>query len=111
MATGIPAERVRNNYCLRSSDADEVNGEFSDAGFLRIVPARAKAGDVLLVQAGPGQLHVVILTPDGFVHADAGLRRVVEVPGPVDWPIVSAWRHPEVGSAPESRPNARIGRM
>jgi hypothetical protein len=34
----------------------------------------------------------VILTPGGFVHADAGLRRVVERLGAVPWPVVGCWR-------------------
>lgn len=98
MATG--ASGVRKDYCLRSSDADEVNGEFGASGFLRIAPAAAEAGDLLLVRAGPAQLHVVILTPDGYLHADARLRRVTEVPGPPPWPVLSAWRHPDYEAMP-----------
>jgi cell wall-associated NlpC family hydrolase len=39
------------------------------------------AGDVLLLQWGPAQPHCAIVTQRGFVHAHAGLRRVVESPG------------------------------
>lgn len=103
MAIGIPAERVRRDYDLRSSRAEEFNHDMHDLGFLRIAPVEAEAGDVVLVRAGPAQLHIVVLMPDGFLHADAGLRRVVEVPGRMPWPALSAWRHPghEAG-APES---------
>ena len=52
----------------------------------------AAAGDVLLCRVGPGQLHVTVRTETGVVHADAALRRVVERPGAVPWPILSAWR-------------------
>lgn len=93
MAFGLTA--VRRDYALRSSDPEQVNGEFAASGFERIAPVEVGAGDVLLVRAGPGQLHVLILTPDGYLHADAGMRRVVEVPGPVVWPVLSAWRHPD----------------
>lgn len=93
MVFGMSA--VRRDYDLRSSDAGMVDGEFAASGFLRIAVKGATAGDVLLVRPGPGRLHVVILSPTGFVHADAGLRRVVEVPGAVAWPVVSAWRHPD----------------
>lgn len=93
MTFGLTA--VRRDYCLRSGDADEVNGEFAAGGFSAIAVTAAGAGDVLLVRVGPGRLHVVILTPEGYLHADAGLRRVVEVPGAVAWPVVSAWRHPD----------------
>lgn len=93
MATGARPADVRSDYCLRSGDADQVNGEFDEAGFIRLAPSQAGEGDLLLVQPGPAQLHVVILTPGGYLHADMRLRRVVEVPGPVPWPVLSAWRH------------------
>ena len=54
--------------------------------------ATAEPGDVLLMAAGPGQLHLGIWTRDGFVHADAGLRRVVERPGMPPWPLIGVWR-------------------
>lgn len=105
MATG--AKNVRSDYGLRSSDPGEVNGDFSDCGFIRIAPRAAEAGDLLLVQAGPAQLHVVILTPEGYLHADARLRRVVEVPGELPWPILSAWRHPDHEAMPHTKRNLR----
>ena len=49
-------------------------------------------GDLLLLASGPGQLHLAIRTASGIVHADAGLRRVVERPGEVPWPVIAAWR-------------------
>ncbi|MEH3035799.1 MAG: peptidoglycan endopeptidase [Sphingomonas adhaesiva] len=49
-------------------------------------------GDVLLCRVTVAQLHLVVRTAGGFVHADAGLRRVVERPGKVPWPVVAAWR-------------------
>jgi murein DD-endopeptidase / murein LD-carboxypeptidase len=50
-----------------------------------------KAGDILLLEAGPAQFHLGIFTGDGLIHADAGLRRVVETPGPIRWPILGIW--------------------
>lgn len=95
MVFGLTA--VRRDYGLRSSSVEEVDGEFAQSGFGCIAPGQARSGDVLLVRAGPAQLHVVILTAEGYLHADAGLRRVVEVPGAVAWPVLSAWRHPDNG--------------
>lgn len=46
------------------------------------------AGDILLLRCGPAQPHCVILTPRGFVHAHAGLRRVVETPGSPPDPLL-----------------------
>ena len=49
-------------------------------------------GDVLLFAAGPGQLHLAIASERGMIHADAGLRRVVERPGVTPWPVLGVWR-------------------
>ena len=80
---------VPSGYALRSGDASRVFAVISVAG---LVEAReARAGDLLLLRTGPGQLHFAIWTGDGIVHADAMLRRVVERPG-VRWPVVGRWR-------------------
>ena len=114
MATGVRKDKVRRDYCLHSNDADEVNRELDDCGLIRIAPAAASEGDVLLVRTGPVGLHVVTLTGGGYLHADMRRRRVAEVPGRVPWPVLSAWRHPAVAAedplAPEllghgGRPN------
>jgi len=94
MATGIPKEKVRRNYGLCSSDPDEANDDFDRCGFIRIAPAAARYGDFLLVRPRPGALHLLVLTDRGYVHADMRRRKVVEAPGPVPWPVLSAWRHP-----------------
>lgn len=91
MATRTPRARVREDYSLRFADAEEANRDLEECGFVRLAPAEIEAGDLLLVESGPGQLHAVILTEEGYLHAHAGLRRVVETPGPVPWPILSAW--------------------
>jgi hypothetical protein len=51
------------------------------------------AGDVLLFAVGAGQLHGGVRTVFGIVHADAGLRRVVERPGWPEWLLLGAWRY------------------
>jgi cell wall-associated NlpC family hydrolase len=51
----------------------------------------AAAGDLLLCRAAGG-LHLAIRTEAGVVHADAGLRRVVERPGAPPWPVLAAYR-------------------
>lgn len=53
----------------------------------------ARPGDLLLVLAGPAQHHLVIAAPEGnYVHAHAGLGRVVVSPAPLLWPVVAHWR-------------------
>jgi hypothetical protein len=52
-----------------------------------------RAGDVLLIRPGPAQHHLVIAaTAGGFVHAHAGLRRVVLTPAPLGWTVEHHWR-------------------
>lgn len=55
----------------------------------------ARPGDLLVLAPAVGRRHVAVATPDGIVHAHAGLGRVVE--GPLDpaWRLVAAWRFPE----------------
>ncbi len=82
--------RVPAGYALRGGDAAGVIAAIEAAGFVRTdTPAPAA---LLLLAPGPYQHHLAILTDRGFVHADAGLRRVVEVPGLPRWPLIAAWR-------------------
>ena len=98
MATRLDAGQVPRNYdMLASRDPEEVKAEFEACGFIRLSLAEIEPGDILLVNVRPGHLHAAIITPDGYLHADARLRCVVEVPGAVPWPILSAWRVPEDG--------------
>jgi len=70
------------------------------------VPARrlglsdrsSQTGDIVLGALGSSQNHVVILSggfaghASSFIHAHAGLRRVVRTPGDIPWPIIARWR-------------------
>jgi murein DD-endopeptidase / murein LD-carboxypeptidase len=58
--------------------------------FLRRVGA-AQSGDILFCDAGPAQYHLGIWTGHSLIHADAGIGRVVELAGPVPWPVRSVW--------------------
>ncbi|WP_242098503.1 MULTISPECIES: peptidoglycan endopeptidase [unclassified Sphingomonas] len=79
---------VPSGYALRGGDPASVIARI-DA-----VLARAAAdapGDIVLTTTGPGQLHLAVRVAGGFVHADAGLRRVVMRPGEPPWPLLAAW--------------------
>lgn len=90
VAAALGVEQVRADYALRGGSANELAGELRAAG---LRPAdKPCPGDVLVMRAGPGQLHLGIWTGGGLIHADAGLRRVVERPGEPPWPIVERWR-------------------
>ena len=90
VAAALGRSGVRRDYALRGGCLEALRAELVGA---ELQPAQvAQAGDVLVVRAGAGQLHLGIWTGDGLVHADAGLRRVVERPGEVPWPVVGVWR-------------------
>ncbi len=80
-------------YALRTGDAEAARRAIEGSGLERANPERP--GDLLLVVAGPGQLHLAIAAEDGVIHADAQLRRVVERPGPIPWPVIGRWRPAE----------------
>lgn len=83
--SGLPT-----GYAFRTADAVAVTAPLRDR---RFKPRRKrKPGDVLLLDAGPAQLHLGLWTGESLIHADANLRRVVETPGLPRWPILSIWR-------------------
>ncbi|UZK68669.1 peptidoglycan endopeptidase [Sphingomonas sp. S1-29] len=81
---------VPQGYAMRTGDADRVAMLIARAGLVRV--ESMAAGDVVLVRSGPGQLHLGVWTGAGLVHADSHLRRVVERPGAVAWPVVGVFR-------------------
>lgn len=57
------------------------------------VDGPARPGDVVLLVPGPAQFHLAITGPEmGWIHAHAGLRRVVCQPQIPDGRIVHHWR-------------------
>jgi cell wall-associated NlpC family hydrolase len=85
---GISAS-VRRDYRLQGPHEAELREQIRR--FFKRVKDR-QAGDLMLCQAGADQLHLAIWCDRSFVHADAGLRRVVETPGEPRWPLLGAFR-------------------
>jgi hypothetical protein len=85
LATGRGAP---TGYGWRSGDEGRV-AALLDGVFERGGDA---PGAVLLMRAGPGQLHLAIRVSDGIVHADAGLRRVTWRPSVPPWPVLGYWK-------------------
>lgn len=81
---------VPGGYALRSGDAARVREGIAVAGLAAAEGRRP--GDLVLLRSGPGQLHLAIDSGTGLVHADAMLRRVVERPDPLPWPVIGRWR-------------------
>lgn len=88
----LPDDTVPDDYPLRGGSAEAIARSIDAVGLRRIDMAEAAAGDLLLVAAGAEQFHLAILSGRGFIHADAGLRRVVETPGRPEGRILGAWR-------------------
>jgi cell wall-associated NlpC family hydrolase len=80
---------VPSGYALRSGDVARTVAMIEGAGLVPVDDAAA--GDLVLLRAGPGQLHFAIQTEDGMIHADAMLRRVVERCA-LPWSVIGRWR-------------------
>lgn len=90
LAAGIEPERIRRDYSVREATLAMLAAELSTFGMRTV--SEAEAGDIAVFSPGPGQLHLAVFTGSGFVHADAGLGRVVERPAPAPWPVLGVWR-------------------
>jgi len=93
VAGALGLDGAPRDYALRGGSAERLWAGLRAAGLSPV--ERAQAGDVLAMRAGPEQLHLGIFSGDGLIHGDAGLRRVVERPGPIPWPVLGAWRRKE----------------
>lgn len=90
-AAQLPPDLVPRDYAMRGTAPDGLSAHY--AGHVQCIARDdAAAGDILLVSTGPDQHHFVVLVDGGFVHADGCIRRVVERPGTVPWPVLAAWR-------------------
>jgi murein DD-endopeptidase / murein LD-carboxypeptidase len=84
---------VPSDYCLRGDFQTRISAFLHRSGFTVCAPnTPAEAGDVVLAQTAPHQMHIMIAVQGGFVHAHAGLRRVVMMPAPSPWPILGRWQ-------------------
>jgi cell wall-associated NlpC family hydrolase len=84
------ANNAPDQYAMRGGTLERFEQGMRAAGLRRV--RNARPGDLVLVQAGVAQFHLMIALHDGYVHAHAGLGRVVEMPGPSLWPPVARWR-------------------
>ena len=81
-------------YAMRNSTIAPLLAFAEEVG-LMLGTAPIQAGDILLGRTGPAQFHCAIaLGERGFIHAHAGLRRVVQTPGAFPWPLTRLWRLP-----------------
>lgn len=97
----LPKGEIPGDYRLRGEHRDALLAGV-DRWFRRVAATAMRAGDVLLLDAGPGQSHLGIATGAGFVHADARIGRVVETPGAPAWPVTAVLRR-------RARPKRKAG--
>lgn len=84
-AGSIPAD-----YTLRGLFGNQLCAFFDQPAFAAV--SSLQPGDFVAVRTAPRQLHLMIGTESGFVHAHAGLRCVVLTPQPLPWPVLGHWR-------------------
>ena len=87
------ARPMPTGYTLRMMEIDGWLADAAGWGFAVVAgEGDIWPGDVLLLVAGPAQFHFAVADRGGgIVHADAGLRRVVQSVLP-PWPRRGQWR-------------------
>jgi hypothetical protein len=89
---GISPELVRSDYAFKGPHDVGMVRAALDKHFRRVPRTQLRCGDVMLLAAGGRQPHLAVRTGSGFVHAHAGIRRVVETPGDPEWPLLAVYR-------------------
>lgn len=87
------AAPLPRGYALRSRYVSGLEHIARDCQLSLVDDDAVHPGDVLLARTGPCQFHLLVAARGGgFVHAHAGRRRVVLMPGPIAWPVAGHWR-------------------
>lgn len=82
---------IPSGYRLRSIGLTRWRSWFAAHDFTEVAGKRVP-GDLCLAMTAPLQAHLLVAVKGGFVHAHAGLRRTLFLPGQCPWPIDSTWR-------------------
>ena len=88
---GIDADQVRRDYKLSDDHRSDVRKALLEH-FRKVPRTWLRPGDLILMSVGDRQAHLAVRTDVGFVHAHAGIRRVVETPGMPEWPLLDVYR-------------------
>lgn len=80
------------DYPLRGMDLARAAALMRAGGLRPCGDGCPSPGSVLIVESGPMQLHLMIATARGLVHAHASLGKVVLAPFPSPWPVLGRWR-------------------
>jgi murein DD-endopeptidase / murein LD-carboxypeptidase len=82
--------RPPEGYALRGGTAEGFAAMFIANG-MTLRRGEPQPGDILLLQPSVAQFHLGVWSGESLIHADTVLRRVVETPGVLGWPLVSGW--------------------
>lgn len=90
---GAKTVTTPSGYALRNRSIDHLLGFATANGFAE-TNSPVWAGDLLLCAVSAAQFHLVICGPDrrSYIHAHAGLRKVVSTPGDLPWSPLKHWR-------------------
>jgi len=84
---------IPNGYSILGGSERTIAEFMAETGFERFPPDSALCdGDIVLARPSPVQWHFLIRAENGFVHAHAGLGRVVHCPSAAQWPIAAIFR-------------------
>lgn len=87
LGTALPG-----GYRLRRRALPDLSAIAAACGF-GAAEGAIEPGDVVMARVSPCQFHLLVAARSGgFVHAHAGLGRVVRWDGPLAWPVVRRWR-------------------
>lgn len=90
---GHPVPPSMPRYAIRATSRALARSWIEETG---LVPRTcAGAVDIVLTDAGRGQMHLIIQGAAAHIHAHAGIGRVVLVPGTAAWPVIARWGLPD----------------
>jgi murein DD-endopeptidase / murein LD-carboxypeptidase len=89
----IGSDDCKWQYSLKGDYVTTISAHLENSGFVRCDAMRARLpGEIALARCAPRNQHLMIRSHDGWVHAHAGLGRVVHMPGDSPWPLIAHWR-------------------
>jgi hypothetical protein len=80
------------DYSIRGQHEQRIMEFFGQSMFRALTDESIEPGDIAAVQCAVRQSHLMVRTACGWVHAHAGLGRVVLTPDPLEWPVITMWR-------------------
>jgi murein DD-endopeptidase / murein LD-carboxypeptidase len=84
--------RAPFDYSIRGQHEQRISEFFAQPQFRALTQGKPQPGDIACVQCAARQSHLMIRTAQGWIHAHAGLGRIVLTPDPIQWPMIGIWQ-------------------